>query len=122
MEAEEEVAKILEDCGFIDNLLKDMEINEKIKELEKKARQNKPQTSGKKEPLTWFLPKDEALELRDLRIEKQKLKIKEESDMQCAQREIKKHNIITVKTKKGIFAEQPPFTIKTIKEVNHIKK
>ncbi len=87
MEAEEEVAKILEDCGFIDNLLK-----------------------------------DEALELRDLRIEKQKLKIKEESDIQCAQREIKKHNIITVKTKKGIFAEQPPFTIKTIKEVNHIKK
>lgn len=108
--AEEKVAKIMKNCGFIRNFLLEMDINEDIRQLEEFARAHRPPTARPTEPLIKFLPPGQAKKLEELR--KERLRIKKEIDRSivCSKERISTEGIVLIKTKKGIFAEKPPFT------------
>lgn len=103
---EEKAAKILEECGFVNTILKGMEINEKIRDLEEFARTQRPSTAKKTEPLTKFLPSDMAKTLQDLRKERIKNRQKMDRSTICSRRRISEEGIVLIKTKKGMFAAE----------------
>jgi len=102
--AEEKAAKIVDECGFIKNFLLEMDINDEIRELEEFARTQRPPTALKTEPLTRFLPSEQAKRLEELRREKLRLKDVEERGIVCIKNRFTKEGIKLVKTKKGTFA------------------
>ncbi len=102
--AEEKAANIIEKCGLVDNLLREIDINDEIRNLEEIARANRPTTAKLTEPLTRFLPSHQAKRLEELRREKLVLKDKENKGIVCARGRIAREGIKLVKTKKGTFA------------------
>lgn len=101
---EEEVVDIFGRCGIIENIVQNMETNEKIKLLEEEARKRRPPTARITEPLTKFLSKEKAQELQRLRERKKNIKTQEEKSFECASIRIKEKGIKLIPTKKGIFA------------------
>lgn len=102
--AEERAAKIIEECGFIKNFLKEMDINDNIKKLEEFARAHRPSTVSKTEPLTKFLSPEQAKRLEELRRYRLMIKQNQEKSIICAKERISKEGITLVKMKKGTFA------------------
>ena len=102
--AEEKVANIIEKCGFIDNFLREIDTSNEIRDLEEVAREHRPITASKTEPLTRFLPSKQAKRLEELRREKLRLKDTEERGIACIKERITKEGIKLVKTEKGTFA------------------
>lgn len=104
--AEERAAKIIEECGFIKNFLKEMDVNDDIKKLEEFARTHRPPTTSRMVPLTKFLPPEQAKKLDELRRYRLMLKQNQDKIIICAKERISKEGITLVKTKKGTFALQ----------------
>ncbi len=104
MNVEERAAKIIEECGFIKNFLKEMDVNDEIKKLEQFARDHRPPTVKKTDPLTKSLPPDQAKRLEELRRYRLMIKQNQDKIIICAKERISKEGIILVKTKKGTFA------------------
>ena len=104
--AEEEVANIMQKCGFIDTLWESINVSDKISILEEMARKNRPPIAKPTEPLTKFLLPQQAKELQNLRNRRLQLKEKEDKTFSCATQQIKERKITLIKTKKGIFAEK----------------
>ncbi len=102
--AEEKAANIIEKCGLVDNLLREIDINDEIRNIEEAARANRPTTARLTEPLIRFLPSHQAKRLEELRREKIALNDKESKGIACARDRIAKEGIKLVKTKKGTFA------------------
>lgn len=103
---EERVAEIMEECGFIKNFLKEMDINYEIRELEELAKAHRPATARKTERLTKFLPIDKAKRLEELRKEKLRLIDVQERGIVCAKERISAEDIRLIKTEKGIYAQK----------------
>lgn len=106
IDTEERAAKIIEECGFIKNFLKEMDVNDKIKKLEEFARAHRPKTASKVDPLTKFLSPEQANKLEELRRYRLMLKQNQDKIVICAKERISKEGITLVKTKKGTFALQ----------------
>ncbi len=129
VDATPRVAKIMEECGFVKNLLEAIDVNQRIRELENQARKTRDEqfsdsTHGVlRTPLTDFLPKNFADELQILRLRKQQLKEEDERNAECARKRISDEDIVLVKSKKGIFAEKAPFKAPFIvKDIKNIKR